>query len=154
MLLRYPYGDVRSMNIQVCQTHMARLEGKQIEFPDHYEIRYQLAPLKMFDQSLLVNTFPSSMISDHHRPLRCVSWKPAELPKVGDTFIAKVTWFTREGVIYLQKTNSKFELEAIRLYLNSQFEGSSPTRADLICTPRNPCIVRYQSNIYKDGSWL
>jgi len=101
----------------------------------------------MFNQSLLVNTFPSSMISDHHRPLRCVSWKPAELPKVGDTFIAKVTWFTKEGIIYLQKTNSKFELEAIRLYLNNQFEGYSPTRADLICTPGNPCIARYKSNI-------
>jgi len=44
MLLRYPYGDVRSQNIQVCQTHMARLEGKQIEFPDQYKIRNQLAP--------------------------------------------------------------------------------------------------------------
>ena len=142
MLLRYPYGDVRSMNIQVCQTHMARLEGKQIEFPDHYEIRNQLAPLKMFNQSLLVNIFPSSMISDHHRPLRCVTWKPAELPKVGDTFIAKVTWFTKEGVIYLQKTNSKFELEAIRLCLNDKYKESSSTKADLLYTSGNPCIVR------------
>jgi len=132
------------MNIQVCQTHMARLEEKQIEFPDHYKIRNQLAP---FNQSLLVNTFPSSMISDHHRPLRCVSWKPAELPKVGDTFIAKVTWFTKEGIIYLQKTDSKFELEAIRLCLNDKYESSSPTRADLLCTTGNPCIVRYNSNI-------
>ncbi len=137
------------MNIQVCQTHMARLEGKQIEFPEHYAIRNQLAP-KNLVQSLM-NTFlsPPSLICDHHHPLRCESWKPAELSKVGDTFIAKVTWFTKEGIIYLQKTNSKFELEAIRLYLNSQFEGSTPTRTDLICTPGNPCIVRYKSNIYK-----
>jgi len=134
---------------------MARLEGKQIEFPEHYAIRNQLAP-KNLVQSLM-NTFPSPplLICDHHRPLMpFVSWKSAELPRVGDTFIAKVTWFTKEGIIYLQKTNSKFELEAIRLYLNSQFEGSSPTRADLICTTGNPCIVRYKSNIYQDGSWL
>jgi len=87
------------------------------------------------------------MIINHHHPLHCESWKPAELPKVGDTFIAKVTWFTKEGVIYLQKTNSKFELEAIRLCLNDKYEGSSPTRADLHCTPGNPCIVRYKRNI-------
>ena len=129
------------MNIQVCQTRMARLEGKQIEFTEHYAIRNQLAPQSLGQSSM--NTFPSSLICDHHHhPLRCVTWKPAELPKVGDTFIAKVTWFTKEGVIYLQKTNSKFELEAIRLCLNDKYKESSSTKADLLYTSGNPCIVR------------
>jgi len=76
------------------------------------------------------------------REARRFVWKSAELPKVGETFLAKVTWVNHKGDFFLQDVASQVELDSIRRELNDEFKDSLPTDADLRCTPGDLCIAK------------
>ena len=69
-------------------------------------------------------------------------WKSAELPNVGQTFLAKVTRVNHKGEFFLQDAASQVELDSIRKVLNDEFKDSLPTDADLRCTQGDLCITK------------
>ena len=138
---------------------MARQVRKQLEIPEHYEIREKLAP----QRSQIVPSSSKNQVAATSRPIsirdvppktgkiprlftlfRVMSWKPAEIPKVGAKFNAKVTWVNKNGDIYLQNTRSERELDAIRLYLNDKYKDSVSTENDLLCAPGDLCVAKYE----------
>jgi len=76
------------------------------------------------------------------RGARRTVWKSAELPKVGETFLAKTTWVNDKGEFFLQNVSSQLELDSIHKALNDEFNDSLPTDADLRCTPGDLCIAK------------
>ena len=84
-------------------------------------------------------------------PLFKSSWKSLELPKIGETFTARATWFNEKGEIFLQDVRYKPELDYIREYLCEKYENTRSTESDLIFSPGALCIVKYTSIFFK---WL
>jgi len=70
-------------------------------------------------------------------------WKSRELPKVGESFTASVTWFNEKGEIFLRDSRSKVEVDYIRQTLNEKYRNTLPTKADLSCSPGDLCIAKY-----------
>lgn len=70
------------------------------------------------------------------------AWKSAELPKVGETFWAKVTWVNRKGEFFLENVNSQAELKSIHNELNEKYKDSLQTEADTYCTVGDLCIAK------------
>jgi len=94
---------------------------------------------------------PSLYLSKGYRAtsLRFASWKPAELPKVcDDTFEARVTWFNKDGCIFLKYVESDSKLGRMRFYLKEKYNATLPTERDLLCAPGDLCIARYLPFIY------
>jgi len=76
------------------------------------------------------------------RGARRTVWKSSELPKVGETFLAKVTWVNHKGEFFLQDVASQVELDNIRKALDDEFKDSLPTDADVGCNPGDLCIAK------------
>ena len=152
LFLRYLNGDDRSINSQVGLSSMARL-NQISELPEHSTIRQKLFPQRVWTTRMLdahqspvyPASDPSLYLSKGYRAtsLRFASWKPAELPKVGDTFEARVTWFNKDGVIFLKDVESDSKLAKMRLYLKEKYNTTLPSESDLLCTPGDLCIARY-----------
>ena len=73
---------------------------------------------------------------------RKTAWKSAELPKVGETFWAKVTCVNQKGDFFLEDVCSQPELDCIRNELTAKYSGSLPAEADMHCTPGDLCIAK------------
>ena len=84
------------------------------------------------------------------RGARGTVWKSAELPKVGQTFLAKLKWVNHKGEFFLHDVSSQRELDSIRKALNDEFKDSLPTDADMNCTLGDLCIAKYNNNIIVD----
>jgi len=150
-------GDDRSINSQVGLTSMARLN--QIpELPEHSAIRRKLFlrlvwTTRMNDahqSPVYPASDPSLYLSKGCRSssLRLPSWKLAELPKVGEIFEARVTWFNKDGVMFLKDVEFDSKLGKMRLYLKEKYNTTLPTESDLLCAPGDLCIAKYLPFIY------
>ena len=149
---RYLNGDDRSINSQVGLSSMARL-NQILELPEHSAIRRKLFPQLVWTTRMLdahqspvyPASDPSLYLSKGCRAtsLRFESWKPAELPKFGDTFEARVTWFNKDGCIFLKHVESDSKLGKMRLYLKEKYNTTLPSESDLLCAPGDVCIARY-----------
>ena len=152
LFFRYLNGDDRSINSQVGLSSMARLN--QIpELSEHSAIRRKLFPQLVWTTRMAdAHPSPVNHASDPSlyllkgycaTSLRFASWKPAELPKVGDTFKARVTWFNKDGCIFLKDVESDSKLGRMRFYLKEKYNTTLPTERDLLCAPGDLCIARY-----------
>lgn len=71
------------------------------------------------------------------------TWKSPRLPnKIGESFLATATTFTRKGGIHLLDLRSKRKLDYIRNYLRDKFKDTTPTVNDLSCVPGDLCIAK------------
>ncbi len=70
-------------------------------------------------------------------------WKSFDLPEIGDSFTARVTWFNEEGDIFLQDVGSKMQLDFIRQHLYEKYDGTRPTGTDMCCSLGDRCIFKY-----------
>ena len=152
LFFRYLNGDDRSINSQVGLSFMARL-NQISELPEHSAIRRKLFPQLVWTTRMLdahqspvyPASDPSLYLSKGYRAtsLRFASWKPAELPKVGDTFEVRVTWFNKDGCIFLKDVESDSKLGRMRFYLKEKYNTTLQTESNLLCAPGDLCIAKY-----------